>query len=304
VGGEAGAAAATVTTMTNEARLMTTKLCNEPLAAPAESAEPALQVHIDWQNYLTTVAFAERSLFLNLGAILSRSANDMHAEVPVIAQLCPFLKWGRKATEVPSCMVVGQLQRTDELGRIVRINGEIRSVVRIAFSTSVMALNALVMARKAGQLALGFGVLSNEIRVFSRSLDGCMKRMKLLNDRSVETVSLLLKLQGRLRVFQLASAAITASKADPSLIVGVLHRQEEQIDSCRSQLQKLTKDLRATLSDASTLLLMGAMLAQGAKIEAVYGGEHAQALSQVAAEFGVTVDRIVASVATLSVETK
>jgi hypothetical protein len=228
----------------------------------------------------------------------------MRAEALGIAQLFYCLKCFVQATEVPFRMGEVELRRTDELGRIVRINGEIRSVVRIAFSTSLMALNALVMARKAGQRALGFGVLSNEIRVFSRSLDGCMKRMKLLNDRSVETVSMLLKLQGRLRVFQLTAITLENSHGQPDLIQVVLHRQEEHIENCRAQLQKLTNDLRTTLADASSLLLMGAMLAQGAKIEAVYGGEHATALSQVAAEFGVTVDRIVASVATLSGETK
>ena len=49
-----------------------------------------------------------------------------------------------------------------ELRRIVRINEEIKSVVSTAFKINLMAMNAIFLAKRAGQSALGFGVLSNE----------------------------------------------------------------------------------------------------------------------------------------------
>ena len=57
-----------------------------------------------------------------------------------------------------------------DLLRIVRINEEIKRVVSVAFKINIMALNAIFLAKRAGNAALGFGVLSNELRVFSKDL--------------------------------------------------------------------------------------------------------------------------------------
>jgi len=55
-----------------------------------------------------------------------------------------------------------------DLVRIVQINEEIKSIVAVAFKINIMALNAIFLAKRAGTTALGFGVLSNELRVFPR----------------------------------------------------------------------------------------------------------------------------------------
>jgi methyl-accepting chemotaxis protein len=55
-----------------------------------------------------------------------------------------------------------------DLLRIVRINEEIKAVVGVAFKINIMALNAIFLAKRAGTAALGFGVLSNELRTFSQ----------------------------------------------------------------------------------------------------------------------------------------
>ena len=51
-----------------------------------------------------------------------------------------------------------------ELTCIVRVNEEIKSIVATAFRINLMALNAIFLAKRAGNAALGFGVLSNELR--------------------------------------------------------------------------------------------------------------------------------------------
>ena len=63
------------------------------------------------------------------------------------------------ATESPSGAAL-------DLLRIVRINEEIKRVVSVAFKINIMALNAIFPAKRAGNAALGFGVPSNELRVF------------------------------------------------------------------------------------------------------------------------------------------
>ena len=53
------------------------------------------------------------------------------------------------------------LRRTGELAGIVRVNEEIKAIVATAFRINLMALNAIFLAKRAGNAALGFGVLSN-----------------------------------------------------------------------------------------------------------------------------------------------
>lgn len=70
-----------------------------------------------------------------------------------------------------------------DLLSIVRINEEIKRVVKVSFKINIMALNAIFLAKRAGTAALGFGVLSNELRVFSQDLRDCMDALtKLIHE--------------------------------------------------------------------------------------------------------------------------
>ena len=80
-----------------------------------------------------------------------------------------------------------------DLLRIVRINEEIKSVVAVAFKINIMALNAIFLAKRAGTAARGFGVLSNELRVFSQDLRDCMASLNGLIHGCVTEVSLVLQ---------------------------------------------------------------------------------------------------------------
>ncbi|HMM71224.1 MAG TPA: chemotaxis protein, partial [Rhodocyclaceae bacterium] len=64
----------------------------------------------------------------------------------------------------------GQSARESALRTIVRINEQIKAVIGDAFRVRMMSLNALILAKRAGQSAVGFGVLSNELRGFASEL--------------------------------------------------------------------------------------------------------------------------------------
>ena len=64
-----------------------------------------------------------------------------------------------------------------DLLRIVRINEQIKRVVGVSFKINIMALNAIFLAKRAGTAALGFGVLSNELRIFSQDLRDFMSSL-------------------------------------------------------------------------------------------------------------------------------
>ena len=80
-----------------------------------------------------------------------------------------------------------------DLLRIVRINEEIKRVVSVSFKINIMALNAIFLAKRAGTAALGFGVLSNELRVFSQDLRNCMESLTGLIHGCVSEVSIVLQ---------------------------------------------------------------------------------------------------------------
>ena len=93
-----------------------------------------------------------------------------------------------------------------ELRRIVRINEEIKSVVATAFKINLMAMNAIFLAKRAGQTALGFGVLSNELRRFATDLQQQMTVLREMTYGSVATVTGMVKQTQLNRVLERARA--------------------------------------------------------------------------------------------------
>lgn len=85
--------------------------------------------------------------------------------------------------------------RDSELVRIVCVNEEIKAIVATAFRINLMALNAIFLAKRAGRAALGFGVLSNELRHFAQDLTRAMGALREMTASSVSTVTGLMQQQ-------------------------------------------------------------------------------------------------------------
>ena len=181
-----------------------------------------------------------------------------------------------------------------DLLRIVRINEEIKAVVAVAFKINIMALNAIFLAKRAGTAALGFGVLSNELRVFSQDLRTCMEALTGLIHGCVNEVSVVLQDIRQTRL--LGEAAALAPK---SAAVAILQRRESQNDEHAYRLQSLRTRLKRALEDAFRMVELGGVLAKSAKIEAAYGQAFAPSLSQVSGEFDGIVEEIRVSLESL-----
>ncbi len=181
-----------------------------------------------------------------------------------------------------------------DLLRIVRINEEIKSVVSVAFKINIMALNAIFLAKRAGTAALGFGVLSNELRVFSQDLRACMLTLTELIHSSVSEVSVTLKNVRRTRLLREA-----ARMAPNSPATAALERRETENREHEIKFQTLRKQLKRALEDAFQMVELGGVLAKSAKIEAAYGQSFAGALAQVSGEFDGIVEEIRGSLESL-----
>ena len=150
-----------------------------------------------------------------------------------------------------------------DLLHIVRINEEIKAVVSVAFKINIMALNAIFLAKRAGTAALGFGVLSNELRSFSSQLRETMLSLNGLIHSSVGEVSLLLQDS---RSTSILKATVSRSPAQPRLRA-VLESREQRSEQRRSKLSSLRRALRSSVDDAFRLVELGGVLAKSAKID-------------------------------------
>ena len=181
-----------------------------------------------------------------------------------------------------------------DLLRIVRINEEIKSVVGVAFKINIMALNAIFLAKRAGTAARGFGVLSNELRVFSQDLRDCMGSLTSLIHGCVNEVSLVLQDIRHTRLLRQAAELSPKSQA-----VAVLAGRELKNAKQTQKMASLRKQLKRALEDAFQMVELGGVLAKSAKIEAAYGQSFAVPLAQVSDEFDTIVEEIRASLESL-----
>ncbi|WP_150427553.1 methyl-accepting chemotaxis protein [Dechloromonas sp. CZR5] len=181
-----------------------------------------------------------------------------------------------------------------DLMRIVRINEEIKSVVNVAFKINIMALNAIFLAKRAGTAARGFGVLSNELRVFSQDLRDCMSSLTGLVHACVDDVSRMLQDIRHTRL--LRQAVAMSSKPE---VAAVLAAREVENERHAQSLSGQRRQLKRALEEAFRMVELGGVLAKSAKIEAAYGQSFAVPLSQVSSEFDGVVEEIRVSLESL-----
>ncbi|NHC05975.1 chemotaxis protein [Azonexus fungiphilus] len=195
---------------------------------------------------------------------------------------------------VPSTVNGQAPQAGADLLRIVRINEEIKAVVRVSLRINIMALNAIFLAKRAGTAALGFGVLSNELRVFSQDLRSSMGALGELIHRCVTEVSVVLQDIRHLRLLEAA-----AGTSPVPALAAVVRRREALGAEHRERLAALRRQLQRALEDAFQLVELGGVLAKSAKIEAAYGQGFALPLAQVSGEFDGVVEEIRSSLQAL-----
>lgn len=186
-----------------------------------------------------------------------------------------------------------------ELRRIVRINEEIKTVVKTAYRINLMAMNAIFLAKRAGQSALGFGVLSNELRRFASDLEQQMMVLGQATAGSVVTVTAMVKEARVVRVLERTRAA--SAGAGREIVEDLLRRRRAAALADRhDQIATLNRNLSMMIESTSSLVEMGGVLARSAKIEAAYGGSFSQSLKQVSSDFEGTIGEIRKSLDSLS----
>lgn len=188
---------------------------------------------------------------------------------------------------------------SSELARIVRVNEEIKAIVATAFRINLMALNAIFLAKRAGNAALGFGVLSNELRRFAQDLTRNMSSLRDMTSGSVGSVTGVVQYQ---RNSSILAEAIRLSGDGVPGTREARRRGAARLAAQQAKLRTLDIRLRSAVEETQQLVELGGVLARSAKIEAAYGGTFSPALMQVSTDFAEVIAQIKRSLEILGKE--
>lgn len=166
-----------------------------------------------------------------------------------------------------------------DLALSVSINHGLKQVINISHQINLVAMNAILVAKRAGQQSSGFKVVAMELRVFSQKMEEMMSRLGEMIFHLVKRIADLRKLQ---RNVHLLGSAIKKSSAAAVQLQQSFQLKNEQYarlnETVNHEWEKLENEVRRSLNLCSS----GAMLSHNARIEAAYGGTMLADMQQVA----------------------
>lgn len=175
----------------------------------------------------------------------------------------------------------GAVVQKSGLHRIARANEDIKKVIRVSSSVNLVALNAMLIAKRSGEKSRGFAVVSSELRVFSRKLEAAMTGLGVLVSALVRSVAATQKQQHELlHLLRIHAKQHQASE----MMEPVLVRMEKRMLTIQEDVAQGWEKLRLQLNRILQLCETGGSLSRSAKIEAVYGGDMSVTLKQVAGQ--------------------
>lgn len=167
------------------------------------------------------------------------------------------------------------------LGRVVLINEDIKQVVRSAFAINLMALNAILVARRAGSAAAGFGIVASEMRELSAALEATMATLRVLSDRLLEAVTRSMR---HARIERALACTAEQGEASRTLLQPVLARAAEHRAQLEREIAQHCAALLRDIHNAVEVSRLADSLAHMAKIEASWSSDHRIGLGTVSEE--------------------
>lgn len=182
------------------------------------------------------------------------------------------------------------------LALIAQANEGIKQVRRLAEDISLIATNAMLVARRAGDSAVGFRVVARELRSTSDRMASAMEGLGVLVYQLVLATARCRGSCHRTRTLDAtAGYAAQAAAAIGSTLRGSRHR----MTLCQGGLYAMVRELDAAVRRTGRHCDNGIVIARSAAIEAVYGGTMQPLLRQIAEHFEASIERLAALVRSL-----
>ncbi|WP_293932275.1 hypothetical protein [Iodobacter sp.] len=177
-----------------------------------------------------------------------------------------------------------------ELQNTVLINENIKMVIWNCFEINLMGLNAILLAKRAGRMARGFGVISGELRELSLQLQGSMNRLSSASQDMLAESSQGMTQERRNQMLQHTSEQ---SADNTTYLADTLTRTRVASDEHAARLRIVHQRLSEYIDEAYQACVFGVVIARAARIESAYSGEHSNVLAELSNDFASKVDSIV-----------
>jgi len=178
---------------------------------------------------------------------------------------------------------------SSSLVQAIRINNGIRQVVEASRQVNYVALNALLISRKAGAGSLGFAVVARELRSMSRDLEKYMNQLDQVISHLVRDVAATIS---RTRQLDYMHAALRTCHQPPACMARTLAGMRTRIAEREDEIARDWASFSFSFDRAMRLSELGGVLSRNAKVEAAHGGAMANALRLVAEEIEKHVGRV------------
>jgi hypothetical protein len=179
-------------------------------------------------------------------------------------------------------------QASSGLQRVIALSEEVKAVAEVSRRLGLEAINAMLVARRAGDSVRGFGVVSTELRQFSAALESQMQILLVDIARLVHGVAGLAREDRMCRQLGLAGRACGDCASLKPALARVEGAAAAAADASRQDWDRVQLGIRRSIRLCDT----GRALARGARIEAVYGAAMAGELGQAGQAIERSIERI------------
>ena len=180
-----------------------------------------------------------------------------------------------------------------QLRQLVQLNEGAKVVFTRSHAVNLLAIDAIVRSRLAGDAVRGFAEVSTQMRAWSSDL---YARMQSLQESTTDVVATMSRHAKHVRSARLLAAAASHPSAEAALAAAG-SATRALVDEDTRTLRRAHEAVVTRLDELSRLGMMACVLSRAAKIEAVHArDEHRAQLSQVAEEFAASADEVVETV--------
>lgn len=171
---------------------------------------------------------------------------------------------------------------------------DIKLIIEIPFKTNLIAINAMLITRRAGIKSRGFSIIALELRLLSGRLRELMDEVSKVITLMIYDVVILCKTQRMMGYLQRTLPGDQYAILEPAI-----SRKQADMNKLNQGIEEDLASLLGTLESAYELCKTSEALSRNAKIEAAYGQELSGELKLVAERIETTMDEITASLQTL-----
>ncbi len=171
---------------------------------------------------------------------------------------------------------------------------DIKLIIEIPFKTNLIAVNAMLITRRAGVKSRGFSIIALELRLLSGRLRELMDEVSKIITSMIYDVVILCKAQ---RMMGYLQRALTGDQY--AIIDAAIAHKQTDMNTLNQGIETGLSSLLTALERAYELCKTSEALSRNAKIEAAYGQELSSELRLVADRIETTMDEITVSLQTL-----